>query len=91
MLNTYLFFIVLFLFYFFNLFSVASGLSCGTQDLSLWRSGSLLVAWGLECMGSVVVARELFVARRLQTVWALYLWRMGSRVHGLCSCSMQAL
>ena len=42
------------------LFLAASGLSCGTRDLSLWRTGfSLVVVCGI-----IVAARGLIVAAR---------------------------
>ena len=48
-----------------------------------------LAASGLCCgMQDLSLRRtgfSLVVARGLQGVWALYLWHVGSRVHGLCS------
>ena len=75
---------VCFQFYFLNIYLVlaASGLSCGTWDLSLPHrlfvaACSLLSScgtWALERVGSVIVAR------RLQSSWALQLQHTSSLV-----------
>ena len=69
------------MFGFLNFSLVASGLSCGTWDLSLQHAGSfvavrgLLSSCGVRVFSSLVVAYGFFlfssVARRLQGAWAL--------------------
>ena len=59
------FFKDLFIIYLFNLFLVASGLSCGRHG------GSFVVARGLLSSCGMRVFSSLVGARRLQGVWAL--------------------
>ena len=55
---------------FLFVYLAASGLSCRTQDLSLLHTSSLVVAWVLEHVGSVIVVFRLsHCGVRAQSLW----------------------